>query len=156
MGLITLLACGPKTGVEALPEHVDIVAFEMNIGEVGRPSCLLPLDDDGSLCKSTGRPRPLTPDQADAVRVMLSSQQTWGQGSSKCFVPYLGFAFYDAENEVQQQVAVSLICEGIRATPGLPAMPRREVEQGLSEAALVTCVGMCEELKLEGCGLQPK
>lgn len=156
MGLIALLACGPKTGVEALPEHVDIVAFEMNIGEVGRPSCLLPLDDDGSLCKTTGRPRPLSEDQAALVRTMLSSELTWGQGASKCFVPYLGFAFYDADNGVQQQVAVSLICEGVRATPDLKAMPGREVEQGLSDEALVTFVGLCEELKLEGCGLQPK
>ena len=157
MGLIlAVLGCGPKTPPQALPEHADIVAFEMNIGETGRPSCLLPLDTDGSLCKSTGRPRPLTDEQADAVRFMLSTPETWGEGASKCFVPYLGFAYYDAENEVTQQVAVSLICEGIRATPDLPVMPRREDEQGLSPEALLVFAGLCQELNIEGCRLTPK
>lgn len=156
MGLIWLLACGPKSAPQALPQHAEVVAFEMNIGETGRPSCLLPLDEDGSLCTSTGRPRPLDDEQADAVRTMLSSPATWGEGASKCFVPYLGFAFYDAEDQVAQQVAVSLICEGVRATPDLAAMPKREVEQGLSPEALVVFAGLCQELNIEGCGLNPK
>lgn len=159
MGLIALLACGPMsskgTGLEALPDHTAVVAFPMNVGETGRPTCLWPLEDDGDRCSTTGDPIELSAEQAAMVDTLLSTPESWGEGASKCFVPWHGFVFYDAAGEVTQQVSVSLICQGVRADPKLAAMPRKESEQGLSPGAQLLWLDVCKQAGMERCQLSP-
>ncbi|HJN72416.1 MAG TPA: hypothetical protein QGF58_00665 [Myxococcota bacterium] len=155
MGLIALLSCGPKDGLEALPEHSAVVAFEMNVGETGRPSCLWALEPDGDRCSTTGDPVELTKSQAAMVDTLVSTPESWGEPASKCFVPWHGFVFYAEDGTVTQQVSVSLICEGVRADPELAAMPRRETQQGLSPGARILWLQLCEELGMGRCQLEP-
>jgi len=155
VGLILALSCGPKEGIEALPEHSAVVAFPMNVGEDGRPTCLWPLDEDGSRCSTTGDPVELSKEQAAMVDTLVSTSESWGEGASKCFVPRHGFVFYSDSGEVTQQIALSMICEGLRADPPLAAMPKRESEQGLSPGAQMLWLQLCEEAGLGRCSLQP-
>ena len=157
MGLIALLAsCGPRSaGIESLPEHTAVVAFPMNVGEDGRPTCLWPLNEDGSRCSTTGDPVELTAGQAAMVDTLLTAPESYGEGASKCFVPRHGFVFYDDSGAVTQQVAVSLICQGLRADPGLAARPRKESEQGMSAGAQVLWLQLCEDTGLGRCSLRP-
>lgn len=150
MALIWLLACGPKH----LPEG-RVLAYGLNEDDTGRPDCLWALEDSGP-CATAGEPIELDADQAARLRGLLSSAETFGEGESKCFLPHQVYVFEDALGQVQEQVVVSLLCEGLRSAEGSTAQPRDPNQAGLSAQGLGGLKGLCVELRLPHCEPRPE
>ncbi len=150
MALIWLLACGPRH----LPEG-RVLAYGLNEHDTGRPECLWALDDAGR-CSTASEPVELSSDQAARLRALLWAPETFGEGESKCFLPHQAYVFEDELGQVQEQVVVSLLCEGVRSAEGSTAQPRDPNRAGLSVEGLGGLTGLCLELGLPHCEPRPE
>lgn len=148
--LLALLSCGPKQ----LPEG-RVLAYGLNENDTGRPDCLWALEEGGP-CSTASEPVELSSDQASRLRGLLSSTESFGEGESKCFLPHQVYVFEDELGQVQEQVVVSLLCEGLRSAEGSTAQPRDPNFAGLSPEGLGGLTGLCLELGLPHCEPRPE
>ncbi len=131
------------------PVHT-VKAFAMNAGK-GRPACLMPLEDDGTPCKSVTKTVTLDDEQARLLLATLRDKKSYGEPEPRCFIPHHGFAFYDDVGTLLGQVGLCFMCQNLRSDPPIPAQPGSPRKSALTKATIKTFRTLCKTLKLGMC-----
>ena len=133
-------------------DFAEIKAFALDLHVNGPPQCWLPLDDDGTLCKTVEAPGVvLTEAQAKRLVALLKQPATFG-GGSKCYLPHHAFVFYTKEGTPVAEIAVCFMCEMMMARPSLPAAKNyTEYSFGISPKGNKAFRALCKELGLPKC-----
>ena len=153
----------PPPGFTAIPAKrkggfpgvafTEVRAFAFDLGVDGPPTCGLPLDPDGTLCKTVDKPGVVLSDaQTKLLLGMLAKKSTWGSGSS-CFLPHHGFVFYDEAGTPVAELSVCFMCQMMVAVPSIPKAKRVEGDDtyGLNEKSTAQLRALCNELGLPKC-----
>jgi hypothetical protein len=135
-------------------EFAEVRAFAFDLRVDGRPICMGPLDDDGSLCSTVvGDGVVLSSEQTDLLLAIVRAKGTYGDGSA-CFLPHHGFVFYDAAGVPVAELSLCFMCEMMRSSPAIPSGKRSAEsgsEYGLSPKATGLLRLLCNDLGLPRC-----
>lgn len=131
----------------------EVRAYVFDLGNSGRPTCGMPLAEDGTLCK-TVRPSGvvLSDAQTKLLLGMLAKKSTWGEGSA-CFLPHHGFVFYDEAGTPVAQISVCFMCQMMVSAPSIPKAKTLGGDDtyGLHEKSTAQLRALCNELGLPMC-----
>ena len=144
----------PSMGLKGYPDvpFATVKGFAFNLGKKGRPECLMPVYDDGTLCKSVETPGVvLNEQQKKRLLKLLSSPKTFGAMEAKCFIPHHAFVFYDKNGKTVGQVSICFMCVGLRADPPVRAQPKSPRRAALGKQGLKKLRALCNDLKLPAC-----
>ncbi len=132
-------------------ESAKVVGYAFNLSS-SKPECLMPVNPDGSLCKSLdGTGKTLNAAQAQKLRTLLRSKSTFGGDPAKCFIPHHAFIFHDAKGKVVGQISICFMCNRLRGSPKVKAKARRNGRTGISRRGMKALRKLCNDLGLKAC-----
>jgi hypothetical protein len=144
----------PSLGLKKYPNvpFATVKAFGFNLRKKGRPDCQMPVNPDGTLCKSVEKPGVvLNEEQQKRLLKLLGTPRTFGEGESKCFIPHHAFVFYDKDGKAVGQVSICFMCVGLRANPPVAAQPKDPRRSALGDWGMKNLRQLCHDLKLPAC-----
>lgn len=144
----------PKKRPKGFPgvEFAEVKGFALDLYVDRPPECELPLDGDGTLCKTVEAPGVvLTAAQTKKLIALLKQPATFG-GGSKCYMPHHAFVFYDKEGTPVAEIAVCFLCNMMMAKPSIPAAKGdTEYSFGVTSKGNEAFRALCNELGLPKC-----
>ena len=144
----------PTLGLKKYPNvpFATVKGFGFNLRKKGRPECMMPVNPDGTLCKSVKRPGVvLNEAQQKRLLKLLGTPKTFGAGEAKCFLPHHAFVFYDKDGKAVGQVSICFMCVGLRANPRVRAQPKSPRRSALGDWGLKQLRQLCRDLNLPAC-----
>ncbi len=115
-------------------------------GKAGRPECMMPLNEDGSLCSSVQGPgKWLSKKQVARLTTILNDPRSYKMPFASCFIPHHALLLYDAKNKPVAQVSICFMCERLALEPGKPSA------RSLSTKGQAALQKLCRDLGLKAC-----
>ena len=157
LAVLGLMSAGaaPDAGVKKPYPYIStakVVGYGFNLRKKGRPECTMPVNPDGTLCKSVEGPgKTLSPAQVLELNKLMSAKNTFGGDVSKCFIPHHAFVYYDASGKVVGQLSICFMCDRLRGAPKVKAKPRKGYKTGLSKKRLKGLRKLCVDVGLPAC-----
>ena len=148
--LFGLMGCkddSPQTKGGPFPDkpYAKVVAYEFEDYQ-GKTI----IDKNGQLNPSVERERELTAEQVQSLLQLVNSPDSYGGTVMRCFIPRLGFVFYDNENKPVSHLSICMECNSHVALPEIGATSPA-TGHGYSVNARRSLIEFCQSLGFEGC-----
>ncbi len=87
------------------------------------------IEANGKLTKLVNKAVQLNKATYQKLNLKLADKKSFGEGTSSCFIPHLGFVYY-AGNKVVGHISVCMACNRLQSNLDLPAQKQGQVGKG--------------------------
>lgn len=115
--LLAVISCGKGIQLNTYPieEFKKVVAYKMT-GENGQ------VIENGKIStKATGVEKQLTYKEIKQLLDIFQDTSTYGDTTTSCFEPHLGFVFYGNNNNIVGHATICLLCNKMITKPNIGA-----------------------------------
>ncbi len=126
-------------------EYSHVKAYNFNT-KGGIQECLMPLNEDGSLCSSVkGRGKRLSKTQAKTLFAILNNPTSYKRPRARCFTPHHAFVFFNRKGKAVGQISLCFECDRLFVEPARPE------SRSLAPPGMKKLRSLCRNLGLKHC-----
>lgn len=128
-------------------EYAKVVAYSYEDYQGGS------IIKNGVLNPTVEREQELSAAQVEKLLKLVNTQEHYGDDVTRCFIPRLGFVFYDEQGKDLAQISICFQCNSHVSSPRIDAAyaEQHQGKTGYSKAGRKAFMDFCESLNIGPC-----